>query len=79
MVANQGLVENFGEVQKKQTEYYGACTSIRVWYKNGQEVEFGIVEPSWMAEPLDAGTHRVLSDGYIVIVDKKHYFENLKL
>ncbi|MDE6406552.1 MAG: nucleotidyltransferase domain-containing protein, partial [Lachnospiraceae bacterium] len=60
MVRNQDFVQNFGEVLKKQTEYYGACTSIRVWYKNGQEVEFGIVEPSWIAIPLDTGTNRVL-------------------
>lgn len=79
MVRNQEFVQSFGEIYKKQTEYYGACTSIRVWYKNGQEVEFGIVDPSWMKKPLDAGTKKVLSDGYKVIVDKKHYFANLAL
>ena len=65
--------------QKKQTGYYGACTSIRVWYKDGPEVEFGIVEPSWMSMPLDDGTHKVLSDGYKVVIDKKLYFKNLEL
>lgn len=64
MVTNQEFVQGFGEICKKQTEYYGMCTSIRVWYKNGQEVEFGIVDPSWIEEPLDAGTKKVLSDGY---------------
>lgn len=34
MVAHQDFVLNFGEVIKKQTEYYGACTYVRVWYKN---------------------------------------------
>lgn len=79
MVTNQEFVQEFGEICKKQTEYYGACTSIRVWYKNGQEVEFGIVDPSWIEKPLDAGTKKVLSDGYKVIIDKKRYFENLTL
>lgn len=79
MVTNQDFVQNFGEVLQKQTEYYGACTSIRVWYKNGQEVEFGIVEPSWIEKPLDSGTNKVLSDGYKIILDKKHHFENLVL
>lgn len=79
MVRNQEFAQSFGEIHKKQIEYYGACTSIRVWYKKGQEIEFGIVDPSWMRKPLDAGTKKVLRDGYKVIVDKKHYFENLAL
>lgn len=77
MVANQDFVQNFGKVLSKQTEYYGACTSVRVWYENGPEVEFGIAEPSWIERPLDRGTYKVLSDGYQIILDKKHYFENL--
>lgn len=77
IVRNQDFVQNFGEVYKKQTEYYGACTSIRVWYKNGQEVEFGIVEPSWIETPLDTGTNKVLRGGYKIVIDKKDYFENL--
>ena len=50
MVANQDFVQNFGKVLSKQTEYYGACTSVRVWYENGPEVEFGIAEPSWIGK-----------------------------
>jgi len=79
MVKKQDFPESFGTVEKKQTEFYGACTSIRVWYENGPEIEFGIVEPSWIAVPLDAGTHQVLSGGYKVIVDKKRYFQHLAL
>ena len=79
MIENPGFVEAFGKVVKMQKEYYGACTSIRVWYENGMEVEFGVVEPSWIDIPLDRGTYQVLSDGYKVIVDKKQYFKNLKL
>ena len=79
MIANQDFTQEFGEVYKQQTEYYDACTSIRVWYKDGKEVEFGIVEPSWISIPLDIGTYKVLSDGYKIIIDKKRYFDNLKL
>ena len=67
------------EVYKQQTEYYGACTSVRALYSDGKEVEFGIVEPSWITTPLDIGTYQVLSGGYKLIVDKKQYFENLEL
>ena len=31
---------------------------------DGKEVEFGIVESSWITMPLDTGTYQVLSDGY---------------
>ena len=79
MIINQDFTQEFGEVCKQQTEYYGACTSIRVWYSDGKEVEFGIVDPSWVTIPLDTGTYQVLSDGYKLIVDKKRYFENLGL
>ena len=44
---------------RQQTEYYGACTSIRVWYKDGKEVEFGIVELSWISMLLDVWTYQV--------------------
>lgn len=79
MIANQDYTQNFGEVNKQQTEYYGACTSVRAWYRDGKEVEFGIVEPSWISMPLDSGTYKVLSDGYKIIIDKKRYFEDLNI
>lgn len=79
MIADQSFTGLFGSVSHKQTEYYGACTSIRVWYQDGLEVEFGLVEPSWMNRPLDAGTHQVLSDGYKILVDKGTLFNGLQL
>ncbi len=65
-----------GKVYRQQTEYYGACTSVRVWYEGGAEIEFGLVEPSWIALPLDEGTRRVLSDGYCVLYDRAGHFDN---
>ena len=79
MVADQRFTEQLGTISRSQTEYYGACTSVRVWYENGLEVEFGLVEPSWMDRPLDAGTHRVLSDGYKIVADKGMLLQNLEL
>lgn len=46
MIENHTFINIFGKFDKKQIEYYGACTSIRVWYESGLEVEFGIVKPS---------------------------------
>lgn len=79
MLKNQNFIKVFGDVNKSQIEYYGACTSIRVWYKDGKEVEFGIVNPTWIEKPLDNGTNKVLSDGFKVIIDKKDYFKDLSI
>ena len=35
-------IERFGQVEKYQIEDYGKLTSIRVWYQNAWEVEYGI-------------------------------------
>ena len=42
MIRNQEFVQNFGEVYKKQTEYYGLCTSIRVRNQNGWRSSLGL-------------------------------------
>ena len=39
-------IERFGTVEKHQTEDYGKLISLRVWYQNGVEAEFGITVPS---------------------------------
>ena len=79
MIKNPNFINEFGNIAKKQIEYYKACTSIRSWYKDGKEIEFGIVDSSWIKPPLDKGTYNVLSNGYEVIIDKKGYFKDIKL
>lgn len=63
-------IERFGTVKKHQTEDYGKLTSIRVWYQNGIEVEYGITAPDWAAIPLDAGTQEVLRGGMMVLFER---------
>lgn len=65
------FIHIFGLVKNYVIEYWGACTSIRVWFEEGEEVEFGLVKPSWYSIPLDAGTRRILEDGYRILVDKQ--------
>lgn len=78
LVGRPAFMDRFGTVKKFSVELWGACTSIRVFYGD-MEVEFGVVEPSWLDVPFDAGTRRTLTDGYQVILDKKGYFDNLTL
>jgi predicted nucleotidyltransferase len=62
--------ERFGTVEKHQTEDYGKLTSVRIWYQNGPQVEYGITTPDWAATPLDAGTREVILDGMIVLFER---------
>ena len=63
-------MERFGSVEKHQTEDYGKLISIRAWYQNGVEVEYGITTPYWAATPLDAGTREVIVGGMIVLFER---------
>ena len=76
-LAHPSFLHQFGPVQRIRKEAYGACTSLRVWYASGLEVEFGFVTPAWMARPLDQGTEQVLRGGYLVLLDKGCYFQSL--
>jgi predicted nucleotidyltransferase len=62
--------ERFGEVEKSQVEDYGRLQSLRAWYRNGLEVEYGIAQPDWASVPLDAGTREVIRGGMIVLFER---------
>jgi predicted nucleotidyltransferase len=61
--AEPGWVGQFGSVSRTRIEHYGKVTSLRVWYADGLEVEYGLTDESWAATPLDEGTKKVVSDG----------------
>jgi predicted nucleotidyltransferase len=63
-------IHGFGQMERYQIEDYGKLTSIRVWYKNGIEVEYGITDESWAALPLDEGTREVISGGMRVLFER---------
>ncbi|MCA2001769.1 MAG: nucleotidyltransferase domain-containing protein [Chloroflexi bacterium] len=68
---NTDWTEQFGSVEKRQTEDYGALTSLRVWYADGREIEYGITDEKWAAIPLDEGSRRVISDGMKVLFERE--------
>lgn len=67
---NLPWIERFGPVEKHRTEDYGKLTSLRVWYQNGIEVEYGITTPDWAAIPLDTGTQEVMRGGIKVLSER---------
>ena len=62
--------KRFGVIEKRQSEDYGKLTSLRIWYQNGPEVEYGITTPDWAAIPLDEGTRAVISGGMMVLFER---------
>ena len=64
----------FGEVESSTLEDYGALKSLRVHYRGGLEVEFGLADRSWAHRPLDAGTRRVLEGRARVLYDPEQIF-----
>jgi 3-methyladenine DNA glycosylase AlkD len=64
-------LELFGAVTLQQVEKHGNLTSLRVWYQDGPEVNWGLTTPDWAAEPLDEGTRRVMMDGIRVLFERR--------
>jgi hypothetical protein len=60
----------FGPVTRYTREDWGQLTSLRVWYQDGLEVEFGFTRESWITSPLDPGTRQVLADGYQILFER---------
>jgi hypothetical protein len=71
-LGDQSWIRRFGTVNKSQVEDYGLLTSIRVWYRGGLEIEYGITDERWAAVPLDAGTQQVIADGMQVLFECDH-------
>jgi predicted nucleotidyltransferase len=68
---DQHWVGRFGEISRQQIEEYGILTSIRVWYSDGREIEYGITNDHWADIPLDEGTRQVIADGMRVLFERR--------
>lgn len=67
---DQTWLQQFGEIRQSKVEDYGRLTSIRAWYSDGREIEYGITGIDWAASPLDEGTRRVISDGMRILFEQ---------
>ena len=70
-LAEPDWVKQFGSVSRTRIEHYGKVTSLRGWYADGMEVEYGLTDVTWAAIPLDEGTKKVVSDGIQVLFERK--------
>lgn len=75
LLANRDWTLSFGAIERSAEESWGAVRSLRLWYRRGPEVEFGIAGAEWLAEPLDPGTRDVLRAGYRILFDRAGHLE----
>ncbi len=76
-IRDLGWIKAFGTPARKAREDWGRVASVRVWYADGLEVEFGIADRDWGSAPLDEGTRRVIEDGCIVLYDRGRAFSGI--
>jgi predicted nucleotidyltransferase len=69
-LGNLTWISEFGVPRDVSVEDYGLVQSVRVFYADGPEVEYGITSPEWVTLPLDEGTITVLRDGVLVLLDR---------
>ena len=72
---NASWLSMFGEIMSFSFEDWGKVQSVRVFYRNGPEVEFGITGVDWAAVPVDDGTASVLRTGSSVLFDRDGQIE----
>jgi len=70
-LTNTKWIKVFGAAITQNIEDYGKLISLRVWYENGLEIEYGFTTREWAKTPLDKGTKRVISDGMRVLFEKE--------
>jgi protein-S-isoprenylcysteine O-methyltransferase Ste14/predicted nucleotidyltransferase len=67
----------FGDVARFAVEDWGKVRSLRVFYRDGTEVEFGIAGLEWAALPPDPGTREVLREGGSILLDRDGLLEGV--
>lgn len=61
-------IARFGRVERFQIEPYGDLTSVRVWYANAHEVEYGLAMTEWTQSD---GRRALMAMGFQIILDRR--------
>lgn len=66
------------KISRFEDKTYGKVWSRHVFLESQAEIEFSFADKSWAAtDPLNEGTHKVISDGYKIIYDPHLILEKL--
>ena len=68
-INDRSWLSQFGEVTNSRVENYGKVTSLRTFYQDGLEVEYGLTTRDWAQIPMDAGSRRIVIDGMKILFD----------
>ena len=77
-LAHTSWIHHFGAVERCHTEAWGVVTSLRVYYTEGFEVEFGMTNLAWAGLPVDLGTQDVVSHGMRILWDREGVLARLQ-
>ncbi len=77
-IDDSSWISSFGEIKSCKTEDWGILTSLRVFFRDGLEVEFGFSSLEWVAIPPDSGTAEVVADGMKILFDSKGLLTRLQ-
>lgn len=61
----------FGKPITKKIEKYEKLTSLRIWYENGLEIEYGFTNREWIQSLSKDELKQVTNDGLRVLFEKE--------
>ncbi|MGD2251559.1 MAG: nucleotidyltransferase domain-containing protein [Anaerolineales bacterium] len=73
LLGSTDWVAAFGNPSVVKKEDWGKVTSIRVFYEEGLEVEYGVADPDWGSNPMDEGDASVIQNGLIVLFERDRH------
>ena len=69
----------FGELHRIEEEDWGKVTSLRAFYADGLEVEFGVTGLDWASAPTEQGDILVIQEGIVVLYEiDRHLSDKVK-
>jgi predicted nucleotidyltransferase len=77
-LAHTSWIHHVGAVERCHTAAWGVVTSLRVYYTEGLEVEFGMTTLAWAGLPVDPGTQDVVSHGMRILWDREGLLARLQ-
>ena len=78
LLVDTAWVSTFGEAHEVCREDWGLIQSVRVVYRDGSEVEFGVTGIAWTETPPDGTTAAVVRGGCSILLDRDGSLGRLK-
>jgi len=70
-ITNTDWVRVFGKPITKKIEEYEKLTSLRIWYENGLEIEYGFTDQEWIQSMSKKEIKQITDDGLRVLFEKE--------